>query len=182
MSTKDKILRSALKLFAKQGINKTSTSQITKDAGVAEGTLFVHFKTKQELIDTLYIQMKRQAFAKLGKVFNPELSAEHNFKAMAKHTIEHFLKNYNQFIFMGLVEIDPQVSKKALEAGASVYIDISQAFEQWKKDGKLRDLDNEFIGAIILSLMNTIVKYLKGKKIKEVDDIYLDVIWRAVGA
>lgn len=182
MTTKERIMRSALKLFARQGINKTSTAQITKDAGVAEGTLFVHFKTKQELIDTLYVKMKKDAFGDLAKIYDPDFTAEQNFKAMGRHLIEHFLANYNQFIFMGLVENDPQVSQKALEAGAKEYAGISQAMQQWKKEGKFRNLDAELIQAIILSLMNTMVKYLKGKKLKQVDDRYLDVIWKAVGA
>ena len=55
LSTKDKIQKSALKLFAKQGVKNTSTAQITKDAGVASGTLFVHYKSKQVLIDSLYL-------------------------------------------------------------------------------------------------------------------------------
>jgi AcrR family transcriptional regulator len=49
LSTKDKIYQSALDLFASQGIQSTSTAQISKKAGVASGTLFVHFKSKQEL-------------------------------------------------------------------------------------------------------------------------------------
>jgi len=46
LSTKDKIFQSALELFASQGIQATSTAQISKRAGVASGTLFVHFKSK----------------------------------------------------------------------------------------------------------------------------------------
>ena len=49
LSTKDKIFQSALDLFASQGIQATSTAQISKKAEVASGTLFVHFKSKQEL-------------------------------------------------------------------------------------------------------------------------------------
>ena len=55
LSTKDKIYQSALDLFASQGIQSTSTAKISKKAGVASGTLFVHFKSKQELIDTIKI-------------------------------------------------------------------------------------------------------------------------------
>jgi AcrR family transcriptional regulator len=67
LSTKDKIFQSALELFASQGIQATSTAQISKKAGVASGTLFVHFKSKQELIDTIYISIKKNAFADLNE-------------------------------------------------------------------------------------------------------------------
>ena len=38
-----KILSSALKLFAKQGFDATSTRSIAQDAGVSEGLIFRHF-------------------------------------------------------------------------------------------------------------------------------------------
>ena len=62
MNTKEKILKSAQKLFVAQGVDKTSTAQICKEVGIASGTLFVHFKTKQDLIDAIYLQKKQQAF------------------------------------------------------------------------------------------------------------------------
>lgn len=59
MTNKEKMLKSALRLFAKQGIDKTSTAKITQAVGVSSGALFVHFKTKQDLLDTLYLKLKK---------------------------------------------------------------------------------------------------------------------------
>ena len=59
LSTRDKIYQSALDLFASQGIQATSTAQISKRAGVASGTLFVHFKSQQELSDTISLSIKK---------------------------------------------------------------------------------------------------------------------------
>jgi AcrR family transcriptional regulator len=52
------ILNAALQLFVEQGFHATPTSQIAKEASVANGTLFHHFKTKDELILALYIDIK----------------------------------------------------------------------------------------------------------------------------
>jgi AcrR family transcriptional regulator len=48
---KQQIMNAALKLFVENGFHGTSTAEIAKTAGVATGTLFHHFKTKQELIN-----------------------------------------------------------------------------------------------------------------------------------
>jgi AcrR family transcriptional regulator len=45
-----KILESAIEIFAEKGYSATSTSEIAKKAGVAEGTIFRHYKTKKELL------------------------------------------------------------------------------------------------------------------------------------
>src|SRR6478672_6905938 len=47
--TKEQILEAALKLFRKHGMEGTTTKQISQKAGIAEGTLFNYFKTKEDL-------------------------------------------------------------------------------------------------------------------------------------
>lgn len=54
MTKRKKILQTAMNLFIKKGIQSTSTASIAKEAGVATGTLFHHFKTKEELVHELY--------------------------------------------------------------------------------------------------------------------------------
>src|SRR5690625_6761270 len=44
------ILAAATELFAEKGFAATSTSEIARKAGVAEGTIFRHYKTKKELL------------------------------------------------------------------------------------------------------------------------------------
>jgi len=47
--TKERILEAALRLFREKGIERTTTKEISKRAGIAEGTLFNYFKTKEDL-------------------------------------------------------------------------------------------------------------------------------------
>src|SRR4051812_9294804 len=47
--TKEQILEAALALFRKRGLEGTTTKQISQRAGIAEGTLFNYFKTKDDL-------------------------------------------------------------------------------------------------------------------------------------
>ena len=46
----EKILKSAIKLFSQKGFSATTTSEIAKDAGVAEGTVFRYYRTKKYLL------------------------------------------------------------------------------------------------------------------------------------
>jgi AcrR family transcriptional regulator len=47
--TKERILEAALQLFREKGLEQTTTKEISKKAGIAEGTLFNYFKTKEDL-------------------------------------------------------------------------------------------------------------------------------------
>src|SRR5271168_610711 len=48
-NTRRAILRAALQLFAEKGFYRTTTKAISKKAGIAEGTLFNYFETKEDL-------------------------------------------------------------------------------------------------------------------------------------
>ncbi|MDG1333412.1 MAG: helix-turn-helix domain containing protein [Crocinitomicaceae bacterium] len=47
------ILNSALRLFATEGVDSTSTSKIAKHAGVSEGLIFRHFTNKEGLLQAI---------------------------------------------------------------------------------------------------------------------------------
>ena len=47
------VLRASMELFATQGFNQTSTRQIAQKAGVAEGTVYKQFKTKQAILTAI---------------------------------------------------------------------------------------------------------------------------------
>jgi AcrR family transcriptional regulator len=47
--TKQAILKAALELFSKRGFYRTKTKEISRKAGIAEGTLFNYFRTKEDL-------------------------------------------------------------------------------------------------------------------------------------
>ena len=54
------ILDAAVELFADRGIGHAPTSAISSAAGVAEGTLFTYFKTKDDLLNELYREMRKE--------------------------------------------------------------------------------------------------------------------------
>jgi len=55
-----KILDTALSLFVERGFYSVSTASIAKQAGVATGTLFHHFATKNALLEELLITVKQE--------------------------------------------------------------------------------------------------------------------------
>jgi AcrR family transcriptional regulator len=54
------ILEAALEVFAERGIANAPTAAISRAAGVAEGTLFTYFKSKNDLMDELYLELRKE--------------------------------------------------------------------------------------------------------------------------
>src|SRR5438309_9763206 len=52
--TRQRLIRAALELFTTTGYHFTTTPLIARKAGVAEGTIYRHFDSKQHLLNELY--------------------------------------------------------------------------------------------------------------------------------
>ena len=56
-NTKEKILEEALKLFAQSGYIGTSMNDIASKLGVTKDALYKHYKSKQEILDSIIEKM-----------------------------------------------------------------------------------------------------------------------------
>ena len=59
-STKQKILLEALKLFAKEGYEAVSVEQIAKAVGIKAPSLYKHYKSKQDIFDSILRRMEER--------------------------------------------------------------------------------------------------------------------------
>jgi AcrR family transcriptional regulator len=62
------ILRAAVREIAQSGLG-APTAQIAQRAGVAAGTLFTYFATKEQLLNELYVALKSEAYARINAKF-----------------------------------------------------------------------------------------------------------------
>jgi AcrR family transcriptional regulator len=59
MNKKTIILENATTLFSEKGFRETSMAELSKITGAAEGTIFYHFKTKEELFVSILEELKK---------------------------------------------------------------------------------------------------------------------------
>lgn len=70
-SVREQILRAALSLFAELSYNRATTSALARRAGIAEGTLFRHFKSKEEVLLALLTSVRDQLMQGLERYLAP---------------------------------------------------------------------------------------------------------------
>src|SRR5271165_3216928 len=51
---RDRILDAAVRVFARKGFYLTRVSEVAKAAGVADGTIYLYFKSKDDLLVSLF--------------------------------------------------------------------------------------------------------------------------------
>lgn len=86
-----KVVETAILLFAEKGYANTSTSEIAKIAGVAEGTIFRHFGTKDNLLLSVILPFIKESIPSMAEdVFNQLLAQD---SACFEDFLRAFLKN-----------------------------------------------------------------------------------------
>lgn len=65
---KNEILDVAERLFCAKGFDNTSTNDILKEIGIARGTLYYHFKSKEDILDAMVERLTNQMVAKAANI------------------------------------------------------------------------------------------------------------------
>ncbi len=67
---KNEILDVAERLFGSKGFDNTSTNDILNEIGIARGTLYYHFKSKEEILDIMIDRMTKQLVEKAKDIMS----------------------------------------------------------------------------------------------------------------
>ncbi|REG98869.1 TetR/AcrR family transcriptional regulator [Flavobacterium aquicola] len=100
MKKEELIISTALKLFVENGFHGTATSRIASESGVANGTLFNYFATKEILIVSIYnsIMKKMDDFIIEGIASNSV--SKNAFKSLFVASLRWNLENPAAFQYM----------------------------------------------------------------------------------
>ena len=112
---KQALLEAAMELFAKDGFWQTTTASIAQEAGVASGTLFTYFPTKNDLVDELYLTIKREALAEIQGEPKPHESFKAAFKGIHTRLLKWGSANPKKFQVLLQLRQGNQVSQRIHE-------------------------------------------------------------------
>lgn len=91
-NTKEKILEEALKLFAQSGYMGTSMNDIASRLGVTKAALYKHYKSKQEILDSIIDKMNELDMERVKQYEMPEGKVIAEYKETAFDKIKQFTK------------------------------------------------------------------------------------------
>src|SRR5262245_6867838 len=83
-----RILDAAIKVFAAEGFYNAKVSQIAQLAGVADGTIYLYFKSKDDLLINLFEDRMEQVNANLREAIATESTAVARLRRIVKLHLE----------------------------------------------------------------------------------------------
>ena len=180
---KQALLEAAIELFAKDGFWQTTTASIAQEAGVATGTLFTYFPTKNDLIDELYLTIKREALAVVQREPKTQGSFEVVFKEIHTRLVKWGSANPKKFLLMLQLRQGNQVSQRIHETIEDDWKDGHEWIKFGQQEGKLASFPNNLLLSIIHGHLEAVIQHniqhnLSKKEVDEVAKISSEILWR----
>ena len=148
---KEIILKTAIELFSKQGYEKTSIRDITRESGISTGTLYFHFKNKKDILKEMFVRLK-PAFENIDDKLGSRLSFHEYFKLLAKNMLDYIHANLG-FHLLLITEgfNDPELSVFFYEQFSSDVSIISKKLSEYSVNEDLRNADHKKTTISLLS-------------------------------
>ncbi len=181
---KTAIMDAALKLFTERGFHGTSTAQISKDAGVATGTLFNYFPTKEDLINSLYFEVKGRLSSCIKEGIDSEATFEARMKKLWSNFIRCGVNNPEEFLFVGQFSSSPYITKITREEAMKEYDVILDMVEEGFGNGKTGNYSMELAMLIFYHSSRAVVSLiLDSGSLQDMDEIIEDgfqILWKGL--
>src|SRR5688500_64202 len=87
-SKRERILRAAVDVFAEHGYFNAKVAQIAKAAGVADGTIYLYFDGKEDVLITIFREHTRNYLRTLEQALANVNHAEERLRVAVKHHLE----------------------------------------------------------------------------------------------
>jgi len=159
MDKKAELLKCAKELFTKLGYKSTNISKITKMAGIATGTFYNYFESKDSIFMEIYIEengkLKEEILKEVDLDANPmevmHILSKLNYQGMMNNPI---LRHWYDKETFNKIEQSFKTSN-GLENLDFMYNDFIKIIEYWQENNKIRkDIKSDMIMAIFNALIN----------------------------
>ena len=157
---REKILESAMECFAKTGFDRTKMDDIASLSDVSKGTLYLYFKSKEDLFYGIY----QSSLKKLKVQLNGMSITKENLASDAEKFYDYFQKEVNPYHNLVLLEMsvmatrNPRLKKVLTQYRVNRHQVISEFIEvQIKKGFARKDVDKDAIASGLIGLYEGLV-------------------------
>ncbi|MDR3397196.1 MAG: TetR/AcrR family transcriptional regulator [Pandoraea sp.] len=175
------LLQSATLAVAEHGVMAT-TSSVARGAGVAEGTLFTYFETKDVLFRELYLHLKRS----LAQTLMPDYPHDADYPQRAAHVFHRFvnwgLTNAASRHAIARLTSSGLIPDETKLAGMEPFLAVSRMMEDGVREGVLIDAPISFLSSVIEHIADTTIEHVNQHPdaAEHYRQLGFRVLWRAI--
>jgi AcrR family transcriptional regulator len=177
------ILDAATRVFAERGLTAAPTSEISKRAGIAEGTLFTYFDTKDHLINALYREIKLELAIAMMSGFPRKKSVRTRLRHVWDSYVNWGVANPEQRRVLAQLQVSGTLSTESIEAGSAPFVEMQNTIRNAIDQHILRadlpmELISKMLGALAEATMDLMV--LKPGMANKYRDGGFEIYWAGI--
>jgi TetR/AcrR family fatty acid metabolism transcriptional regulator len=154
------ILEAAVKVFARQGFHQSTVAQIAKEAGVADGTIYLYFKNKNDILVQFFSLRAKQVFVSFREaVDGAETSADKLRNLVRRHLAEFQRDKDGAVVYQVETHQNSRLAEPQIREMSQMYRDlISEIIEQGQQEGTMRrDLYVGLVKRFIIGAVDEVI-------------------------
>jgi TetR/AcrR family transcriptional regulator len=134
------ILNAALSIMVEQGVHHLNIDYLAKHTELAKGTIYLYFKSKEEILAALTIRSRQLLYQEFLTVANKKIPPLDKIKGFVKANF-HFARKYPVYYSLfSLYEVESQVSEtdEMYDSSNNIVSLVAKVVEAAKAEGALR--------------------------------------------
>ncbi len=153
------IVTAAIRVIASQGLS-APTATIAKEAGVSNGSLFIYFETKADLLNQLYMQLK----AEMGAAVADGLPPEGDVRSQLLHLWSGWLRwatsNPEKRRAIAHLNVSGEITPESHRTASQALTDIGKLLQRSRENGPMRDAPLGLAVALMSALADATIDFM----------------------
>jgi TetR/AcrR family fatty acid metabolism transcriptional regulator len=186
---RESILRAATRVFARNGYFNSKVADIARAADVADGTVYLYFKSKEEILHSIFDQNMAEAITSGRKLIKALSDPREKLRRIARLHLERLGADRDLAV---VFQVELRGSTKFMEefsaAGFAEYLDLlCKIFEEGQRSRVFRkDLNAKVVSKILFGALdematNWIISH-RHYQLEPMADVVMDVFLNGVSA
>jgi len=175
-------------VFARQGFYQSTVAQIAREAGVADGTIYLYFKNKDDILVQFFDYRTKQVFDRFRAAVNQSDNSLEKLRNLIRRHLMEFQQDRNMAV---VYQVETHQNSRLAEAQiremSQMYQDlVSEIVEAGQQEGSIRrdlyvGLVKRFILGAVDEVINTWLHSDKNYDLVSMADPLVDLFVRGIG-
>jgi TetR/AcrR family fatty acid metabolism transcriptional regulator len=182
------ILEAAISVFARQGFHQSTVAQIAREAGVADGTIYLYFKNKDDILVQFFNYRTKQVFDRFRAAVNETDNSLDKLRNLIHCHLSEFQHDRNMaVVYQVETHQNSRLAESQIREMSQMYQDlVSEIVETGQQDGSIRrdlyvSLVKRFILGAVDEVINTWLHSDKNYDLVSMADPLVELFIRGIG-
>lgn len=176
---RQKIMESAMVIFARKGFFKTTVEDIARSAKVAKGTVYLYFKDKSDIYISIIEEQLKSALADLKEINSENLKSSEKLKKIAEDWLLHSVEFHKFFPVISMENINQalkimkEIKKRVFPIIYQIIAAVAHIIDEGIKNGEFRKINSKIAAIGFLNIMRAplLLNLFTEKKIESSEEI-----------